>query len=414
MLVNTWPKLSETFILNEVIGLERMGMDLRLFALQHPTDTIFHAATKAVRAPVGYVPVARGVKLAALALSPLRHAILHPRRTLAAWRAAAGPGRLRFLLRGAALADAVRREGIDHLHAHFASAPASLARVAAAFAGVRYSISAHAKDIYLGDPLALADRVRAAAFTVTCTEYNRQHLARLAGPGGRVVRMYHGIDLAKFQRSRAPAAPTSDLPLVLSVGRLREKKGFATLIRACAELRATGCPVRCEIVGYGPERERLAALIAELDLSEVVQLVDKMTHEALRDRYAAATAFALPCQVGADGDRDGIPNVLLEAMAMELPVVTTDVSGIPEVVQDRVNGRVVRPEDPAALAAAIRSVVRDDTAARLLARNARATVERHFANERNLATVRDLLVAAASRTPAALPARSAEPASHAQ
>jgi len=397
-LVKTYPKLSETFILGEILGLERQGLTLRIFALQRPTDDVFHSATREVRASVRYLDAPRWRELPALALAHLASLAADPRRyiaTLAFARARGETAWLRQFAQAVRLADELRRAGVAHLHAHFAAEPASLAELVQRLSGISYSISAHAKDIYRSPRGALERKLRAAAFTVTCTECNREYLARIAGSGARVYRAYHGVDAEKFA-PRAPAAEPG-VPLVLSVGRLREKKGFATLIEACAQLADAGVAFRCEIVGYGPEHDRLQALIESKGLGATVTLPGRLTHEQIVEKYRAATVFVLPCQVAADGDRDGIPNVLLEAMAMRLPVVSTAVSGIPEAVEHGSNGLLVDPENASALAQAVRTLLRSPDLRAELGARGRITVLRRFSNESNLGLLRDLLSAAARR-----------------
>jgi glycosyltransferase involved in cell wall biosynthesis len=395
-VVKTYPKISETFILEELLGLERHGLRLHIFSLGQPRDAVSHDASRTVRAPVTYLPSAGvsnamlGVRahVALLVKSPWRY--LH-----ALWfvlRRAEG-GRLRAFFQAGYLTNRLSKAGIRHLHAHFASEPAGVAELVNKLSGISYSISAHAKDIYLSSPASLRRKISAARFTVTCTEYNRKHLAGIAPPDATVLRMYHGIDLDRFQRGHV-AERAVGAPLLLSVGRLREKKGFTTLIEACRLLRDAGTVVRCKIVGYGEEHDRLAGLISLHGLEGAVQLTGKMTQDELLGLYRSAAAFALPCQVASDGDRDGIPNVLLEAMAMELAVVSTDVSGIPEVIQNGINGLLVRPGDATALAVAISRVLNDLALRRRLGKAGRHTVATTFCNEENLQTVRQLLLAA--------------------
>ena len=395
-LVKTYPKISETFILEELLGLERNGLQPHIFSIQQPTDAVCHDANRAVRAPVTYLPptsvsnAMQGVRahVALIVKEPWRYL----QALVFVLRREEG-GRTRAFFQAGYLANRLSRAGIRHLHAHFASEPAGVAELVSKLAGISYSISAHAKDIYLSSPASLRRKMSGAWFTVTCTEYNRKHLADIATPEAMVLCMYHGIDLERFKRGPA-AARAAGAPLLLSVGRLREKKGFATLIEACRLLRDAGKVVRCKIVGYGEEHDRLAGLISRHGLNDAVQLAGKMTQDELIDLYRSASVFALPCQVASDGDRDGIPNVLLEAMAMELAVVSTSVSGIPEVIQNGINGLLVKPGDAAVLATAIGSVLDDPALCSRLGAAGRHTVATMFCSEANLQTVRQLLLAA--------------------
>lgn len=377
-LVKTWPKVSETFILEEVLGLERLGRRLHLFALAAPADGVTHAAVRNVKAPVSFINEISAVKahLESLKAAPGRYT----RAALQALRRPE-PGRWRDFNAAVRLAALLQHHRIGHLHAHFISEPAAVAELAATLAGVGFSISAHAKDIYLSKPEILERKLAAARFTVTCTEYNRRHLAGIA-PAARLHRMYHGVDASQFHPRLRVEAPA--VPLILAVGRLREKKGFATLIEACRRLREAGQDLRCEIVGYGEDQPRLEALIRSAGLDGFVYLAGKLSREEVLGRYARASLLVVPSQLAGDGDRDGIPNVLAEAMAMELPVVSTPISGIPELVDDERNGLLVPPGDAGAVAAAVARLLADADLRERLGRAGRRAVLEAFDNDRNL------------------------------
>jgi hypothetical protein len=236
LLVKMFPKLSETFVLEEVLGLERLGVPLRLYTLAAPSDDVAHPAVAQVRAPVVQVPVSLRADAGRLAWRHLRLLAQGPWRYVAALRAAAARGRqgLRDFARAGWLAGQMHHDGVAHLHTHFISSPADVAELVSAMSGVPFSISAHAKDIYLARSTDLRRKMNAARFTVTCTEFNCRTLRR-AAPQASVHRMYHGIDAGVFHPSRR--AVPSLVPLLLSVGRLREKKGLDTLIEACRLLQ---------------------------------------------------------------------------------------------------------------------------------------------------------------------------------
>jgi glycosyltransferase involved in cell wall biosynthesis len=400
VLVKIFPKLSETFILEEILGLERMGMALRLYALAPATDAVVHPAVARVQAPLVQVP-ALGRNTAWEFFR--RHAWLlldAPLRYLGALGAALRRGRvgLHDFLRAGWLARQLRRDGVGHLHVHFISSPADVAELTARVAAMPYSISAHAKDIYLSDPADLRRKMASARFTVSCTDFNCQALHRVS-PLAHVHRMHHGVDHMLFhpQQRRATAGP----PLILSVGRLREKKGLDILIDACALLRDQGQAFVCQIVGYGEEQARLQARIDGLGLQNQVTMLGKLAREQVITCYAQAAVYVQPSRIAADGDRDGIPNVLLEAMAMALPVVATRVSGIPELVRDGHNGLLVEPDAPAALAGAISSMLLSPVLGQALGRAARDTVTRGFDNDVNLRVLCGLLQDSATRSSAA-------------
>lgn len=351
VLVKRFPKLSETFILHEVLALEALGWPVTLFTLHPPTDELTHADVTRVRAPIIQLPLRNPAK---------------------------------------ALARECAAREIAHIHAHFADYPADIGRVAAAKAGLGFSISAHAKDIYLAGPERAQRSLRAARFVTTCTSHNAEYLRRLA-PGVPVAKLYHGIDCAKFA---CCGHERENPPLILSVGRLRTKKGFDTLICACALLQNEGREFACEILGYGPELASLRQLIASLGLARQITLRGKQPHEEIVRRIGAASLFALPCRIDADGDRDGIPNVILEAMAARLPVVSTDVSGVPEVITDEHTGLLVAPDDPAMLARAMVRLLDDRALAQRLADQAHAVVTDRFGSGRDMAALDRMLLTA--------------------
>jgi glycosyltransferase involved in cell wall biosynthesis len=390
LLVKIFPKLSETFVLEEVLGLERLGVSLRLYTLASPTDAMAHPAVAEVRSTITCVPPSLRADWRGFAMRHARWLAMRPVHYLRALRLAGGRGRagLSDFARAGWLAGQLREDGVQHLHTHFISTPADVAELVSCLAGLPFSISAHAKDIYLSDPDDLRRKMSAARFTVTCTDFNCQTLRAIA-PGANVQRMYHGIDHTVFHPKRRIAP--SDVPLILSVGRLREKKGLDTLIEACHLLRLRGQPFRCEIVGYGEEQERLQALIANHGLQAQVQLTGKLTREHVIDRYARASVYVQPSRVAADGDRDGIPNVLLEAMAMSVPVVATNVSGIPEIVCHGRNGLLIEPDDPTALADAVSQLIDDPALGAALGQAARQAVTKTFDNDHNLRLVIQLL-----------------------
>jgi glycosyltransferase involved in cell wall biosynthesis len=260
----------------------------------------------------------------------------------------------------------------DHIHAHFAHAPASVALLLARLAGRPFSFTAHAQDVYaLTTAAALRAKVGEAAFAVTVSEATRRDVAGAVRPAdaAKVVVVRNGMDRQRFApRAAEPAGP----PTVLCVGRLVEKKGIDTLLAACGRLADEGVELRLELVGDGPMRHALAARARELGIGERVRFRGDLDEDAVLEAYRRAAVLALACRRAADGDRDGLPVVLVEAMACGLPVVTTPISGIPEVVRDGESGLLVDPDDPPALARAIGRVLRDGALRRHLGEGARA------------------------------------------
>jgi glycosyltransferase involved in cell wall biosynthesis len=391
-LLKMYPRFSETFVLAEMLELERQGLPLHVYSLKKPDDGIFHADVAKLRARVTYLPESPLIAPRTYAAAQRRLATTDPRRYASALTTAIARRRgtaLKHFLQAGLIAGLLERHSVTHVHAHFASGPAAVALHLHRLTGVSYSVTAHAKDIYIDgiDRAALAAKLRAARFAVTVSDYNRRHLADIADPD-RLVRIYNGLDLERFAPN---GAHPDDPPLILGVGRLIEKKGFADLIRACAKV---GPRARCVIVGKGALERELRALARELDAD--VELAGPLPRERLLDLYRRAAMVVAPCVVGSDGNRDGLPTVLIEAMALEVPVISTDVTGIPELVEHERTGLLVPQHDPDAIAAAIERMLADRAVAAALAANARERVEREFDLRRNAARLRGLLEEAAA------------------
>nr|MBA2276455.1 glycosyltransferase [Chloroflexia bacterium] len=338
-ILKMYPRFSETFILSEILELERQGLDVRVFSLKLPNDGRFHADVARVRAPVSYLPPSVLANARAFAAPHWQVFNWNRRRYLRllfrTFRRRRWGAVKRFMQAGY-IAPRLKAEGITHVHAHFASSATSVAHHLHQLAGTSYSFTAHAKDIYI-DGVAedvLKRKMHHARFVVTVSDYNQVHLATISDDTP-VTRIYNGLDLDHFSPNGAhPDAP----PLILAVGRLVEKKGFDDLIQACAILRDQGASFRCHIVGTGPEERKLRNLIATLDLDGMVSLPGPMPREELIRLYPRASVVAAPCVIGADGNRDGLPTVLIEAMALGVPVISTAVTGIPELVQHQRTG----------------------------------------------------------------------------
>lgn len=383
-LLKVFPKVSETFILQEVLDLEAQGLDLSVFALEPPTDAVTHELVGKVVASVFYLPRSFGTLHHNPLWAHLRLFIASPQRyisTVQFWlQATEHPSWPKFLQAGV-LARALLKQRISHLHVHFANAPTGVAELAHRLTGIPYSMTCHAKDIFLTPPDALRRRMHHAKFVVTCTENNRQYLERLSTSDTPLHRLYHGLNLTRFDRlQKDHRGVRSTTPTILSVARFREKKGLLTLIRACDLLNIRGYRFRCCIVGFGPLKTDMEALIQELNLEHLILLIGQQSLEDVVELYQRADIFALPCQVAQDGDRDGIPNVLMEAMACRLPVVTTGISGIPELVQHDDNGLLVPQQNPEALALALAHLLDNPAIRQRLGQAGRMTIERQFSS----------------------------------
>ncbi|MBV8379053.1 MAG: glycosyltransferase family 4 protein, partial [Verrucomicrobia bacterium] len=243
---------------------------------------------------------------------------------------------------------------ISHLHIHFAGLVSRTAWWIKRLFGVTYSFTGHANDIFCPKPdqrVGLSDLVQEASFVVVVSDFGANWLRRnFPESATKVHRIYNGLDLSLFK----PAAPGGGPVRLLSVGRLIEKKGFRFLIESCRLLRSTGFHFVCQIVGEGPERHRLDELIREYQLSGMVQLMGPLPQTELVDLLAQSSLFVFPAIRDSLGDTDNLPTVLIEAMASRLPIVATEVAGIPEIVQHNENGILVPEKDPTELAKAIR------------------------------------------------------------
>jgi colanic acid/amylovoran biosynthesis glycosyltransferase len=413
-VLKMFPRLSETFILNEILALERRDVRVVVFSIKAPNESVRQLGVTEVRAPLHVIPPWRGRAIAGHLYCHARCLLRAPRRYVRTLVFALGrrsrTGWKRFLAAPFIVCTA-RAAGVEHFHAHFASAPARQAKFASLLSGVPYSFTAHAKDLYWhghqhGVNNKLKKRVRLASHVITISERNRHFIEGLGFkiPRRRLVTVYNGLDLREWPHLRPdgrPCAPRDDgLLTILAVGRLVEKKGFHVLIEGCARLRAQGVAFRCVIAGEGPQRERLTGMIRAAGLSDCVELVGSIRQDQLReDLYLSATLLAQPSVVGADGDQDGIPTVILEAMALGLPVVATDVSGIGEAVVDGESGLLVPADDAQALAEAIARLSRDPQLAAALARGARRMAETRFDLCRNVRILIHLMTSAARRRP---------------
>jgi glycosyltransferase involved in cell wall biosynthesis len=417
-VMNGFPRLSETFIAHEILQLERLGTALRLYSVKQEREPVVHPVVAAIRAPLVYLPDASSLSGTTL-VRWLRdnvptfagaHAALLCRRPLA-WTATLGsalalawkhrPARwtlkkvfIKEFLQAGWIANAVLRKGdVSHLHGHFCHGVATITWFASRLSGLPFSFTAHAKDIYQAElnPGRLLERkMGAARFVATCTCANAQVLRARHPRPADVHAIYHGLDTQWFSPQPVPAS--TEAPLLLSVGRLVEKKGFDQLVAACALLKQRGLEFRCLIVGEdGSAAVALRAQIDALGVADRVQLHGAVTQDHLRRIYRGAHAFVLPCRVMADGDRDGFPNVLAEAMAMGVPVVSTPISGIPEMIDDGVHGLLVEGS-AASLADAVQRLLGDVVLHASLVQAARERICERFDSRCTTVELRDLFL----------------------
>jgi glycosyltransferase involved in cell wall biosynthesis len=404
VLLKGYPRLSETFIAQELLGLERAGLDLVLVSLRRPTDRKRHPVHDEIKAPVHYLPeylheepirVLRGLFTSFRAPGfgvAFRRFLKDLRRDFS---------RNRFRRFGQA-AVLVREwpESADWLHAHFIHTPASVASYASQMLGIPWTVSAHAKDIWTSEDWELAGKLATAHWAVTCTKSGHAHLQTLAAQNrNRVHLSYHGLDLDRFPRfehSRPPrdgsdaAAPVT----IISVGRAVPKKGYDVLLRAFAKLPAE-LHWRFVHAGDGGERPKLQKLADELGIADRITWLGAVDQKDVLEAYRKADIFALACRITADGDRDGLPNVLVEAASQRLTCVATDISGIPELFEDDVNGLLVPSEDAAALAGALERAIRDPALRERLGQAAEAKVRGSFDHHASISQLKALFEAGA-------------------
>jgi glycosyltransferase involved in cell wall biosynthesis len=402
--------LSETFISSEIYRMEQHGLKLRLFVIKPGgEDSSDSGIVGRIAAKPVYLPATTSLKETPLFrwlalhlkdfLPGLRRAFFaSPLRVTRAGMAALAqavrarksfwspPRKIHFkeFLQAAVIADHLRdASDVRHMHAHFCHGATTVAWLASLMTGIPFSFTAHAKDLYspsLNPAGLLRKKMDAARFVVTCTDANREYL-HLQGSPTPVHCIYHGLnaDFTRLLQQRGAVRNTNGHVRALAVGRMVRKKGFDVFVEACAILKKNDVPFEAWIVGEsGDHEEEIRKRIAQYGLSEHVQLPGSMPQSELFEQYLQSTVFCLPCRVLEDGDRDGIPNVLLEAMACGVPVISTGISGIPEAIQDGINGLLVPSDDPASLAEALMRVRRDSEFAASLSRAAQATVTERF------------------------------------
>lgn len=390
-VVKRYPRYSETFIVSEILAHEAAGADVRIFALRPSFDTHFQDVLSRVRAPVRYLGF-DSIRTADFWMHVTHGAAEFPNApSVLLPGAGESPAEV---CQGIALAREALACGLDHLHAHFATSATVVARIASLLSGIPYTFTAHAKDIYHDSVCAPAfeRKLTDAAACVTVSDFNVEFLARQFNAGRRkVVRVYNGVDLADFPY----ASPRDRAPVIVAVGRLIEKKGFSDLIEACAVLREHGTRFACRIIGTGPLAPLLQQHIEDRQLGDQVTLIGPRPQAEVIREVQSAAVLAAPCIVGSDGDRDGLPTVMLEAMALGTPCVATPVTGIPEALLEGETGALVAEHDPAGLAAAIASLLSDASLRVRLAEGARRLVETRFDSQQNAAQLRRLFAGVA-------------------
>ncbi len=380
-LFERFPAFSQTFCFREVLEMQRQGVEFSVFSIRDPQGQPEQDFPEEIRDRVVYLPDSFSERIDRDWW--FRRRVRQGQRRLEAdW----GDGsEKRRIYEATWLAGELRRRRITHVHAHFAGMAARTAFWLKRLGGVKYSFTAHADDVFCERPEShLADLVGGAEWIATETEFSAQFLRdRFPEAAGKVHRVFNGIELRPVVRNE------DDVPLILSIGRFIEKKGFADLVAACARLG--GRDFRCEIVGQGPLEKDLLAAIDGAGLGGRVRLAGPKTQGQIDALLARAAVFVLPCRNAADGGSDNLPTVIMEAMSAAVPVVSTRVAGVPEMVDDGETGILVDEGDVAGVAAGLVRLLDDREEGRRMGAAGRAACEAKFATDRTTRVLRDLL-----------------------
>ena len=384
-IVSRFPHLPETFILREMISLERLGWQIELYPLIIQRQDLIHQEARPWLSRAHFVPWI-SLDLLKANLMNLHH---RPRQYLSLfwrvfWENFRSP---KFLVRALLLfpravwmADRFRADGINHIHAHYATHPALVAWLINQLTGISYSITVHAHDIFVEKPM-LATKLQDSVFVSSISEFNRKYLADMFGPWVQqkteIIRC--GIDPAYYGGERSmKVGETSSRLEIISIGSLQPYKGHIFLVKACVELKKRGIPFRCRIVGGGDMRSLLERTIRESQLDDLVELMGPRTQDEVSQLLRTANCYVQPSVITPSGKMEGIPVALMEAMVSGIPVVATSISGIPELVRNGDTGWLVPPESVDALAEALSHIYRDPAEARQRARSGREWVLDEF------------------------------------
>ncbi len=406
-IIKGFPRLSETFITNEVLQLEKAGAKISLFSIKQPDEELQQNTVSQLKTPITYLPQVTSVSSTFLPVWLLinirpfikAHLQLICSRPFAFMQTLiqvmfmtviyrksrwSKPRKIfiKEFIQAVYIANQLNQStSIAHIHAHFCHGATTIAMLVSRLTKIPFSFTAHAKDIYQKDQNPgnlLIKKINAAAFIVTCTGANKQYLDTLVSTH-KIKLIYHGLDVDYFKPAATDEQAKPDVHQILSVGRYVEKKGFSYLLDACLMLKNRRHKFHCQIIGeYGDTYPLLQETVARFNLEQLVTLEGPKTHKQLMKIYQQNQIFALPCQIVSDGDRDGIPNVLVEAMASGLAVVSTRISGIPELIKHQHNGLLVAEKNSRELADAIEQLMIDKAFTQLYIANARKTVLQYF------------------------------------
>lgn len=385
-VVKRYPRFSETFVVNEILAHEAAGVDMRIFALRPCSDTHFQHAIADVKAPVTHLRYG-GIKAETLWTEMDRAGKEFPNLWHELSRASGYI--VSEIYQSLLLARAVREQQIDHLHAHFGTSAASVARLASLLTGVPYTFTAHAKDIfheYVDEDL-LGRKLADAVGVVTVSDFNVSDLsARFPESAHKIHRIYNGLHLDRFPYTPPQQASTD----IVAVGRLVEKKGFGDLIAACAQLVDANVDFHCKIIGGGDNEVALRNQIDSLNLHPYIELVGPQPQQEVLKTIREAAVCVAPCVTASTGDRDGLPTILLEAMATGTACLATNVTGIPELIRHEDTGLIAPEQEPAALALQLKRLLSDGELRNKLSKAARELIEEQFDVAKSTLRMREL------------------------
>jgi len=375
-IIGEFPSISETFILREINALKEKGNHITIFALKKGKPP-YHADAEKLMEHVYYRRNLFSIRLAMrhFCILACRPSIYIHALTVNLKKTTNNKLKLfrNFLIAGD-LAYEGFKQNIDHIHAHFAFLPADVGLLVSQLMNIGFSFSAHARDIYTQSKKALSDKVINAQFIVVCTQHGKNHLQNLFPKElpEKFIMLHHGLPLQDF------TPEDSKESFIIGIGRLKEKKGFHYLVETCRLLTEKNISFQCQIVGEGPQKKKIQSLIRQYGLEKNIHLPGKLTQDDIIALYRRAAVLVVPSIIATDGDRDGLPNVILEALAMQVPVVATSVAGIPELVRDGINGFLVNPEQSDMLADRIQRILTDSKLRQNMGKNGRMTIEEDF------------------------------------
>ncbi len=398
-ILKGYPRISETFISNEILLLEKLGFRMQLFPMRHPRESFCHDSVKQIQAQVDYLPTELLLEFPRLLLPNIFLAVKRPKLFQQGLQLAnvryKRTGKLatfKHLLQAGFLTNnhLLGNTEIAHLHGHFAHSPTSVTMFASLLSGKPFSFTAHAKDIYTSNPDQLREKIRLAEFVVTCTEYNKRYLEDIAeGLETPIHCIYHGIDLKLF--SPKTDHNTCSTPYnLLTVARITEKKGLPTLYKALSMLKEKNFKFNHILIGDGDDRDAILQLITELKLTDCCHWLGTRTHTEVLKQFEQSDLFVLACEIAANGDRDGIPNVLVEALAMGVPSLSTTVSAVPEILLHKKSGVTVVPGDAVIMAKTIETILTDTELRKTIIQGGRKHTSQNFDNRTLVAQLGDI------------------------